>query len=155
MLQVGREHQWERLCQLIGKPEWLSDPRFATRAGWGEYQEDVIRPGVEEWAADKTKADVSALLAEAGVAAGPCNWPSEVMQDPHVLAHNMVVEMERTDDVAAPVVTPGNPVKLSKMNQPADTRVPWLGEHTDAILKQELQLGDVALADLRGEGIIG
>jgi len=106
MLQVGREHQWERLCQLIGKPEWLSDPRFATRAGWGEYQEDVIRPGVEEWAADKTKADVSALLAEAGVAAGPCNWPSEVMQDPHVLAHNMVVEMERTDDVAAPVVTP-------------------------------------------------
>ncbi len=155
MIQVGREHQWERLCQIIGKTEWLTDPRFATRAGWGEHQEDVVRPAVETWAADKTKAEVSALFANAGVAAGPCNWPGEVMQDPHVTAHNMVIEMERTDDVAAPVVTPGNPVKLSRMDEQPDTRVPWLGEHTDAILKQELSLDDATLTTLRNEGIIG
>ncbi len=155
MIQVGREHQWERLCQIIGKTEWLTDPRFATRAGWGEHQEDVVRPAVETWAADKTKAEVSALFANAGVAAGPCNWPGEVMQDPHVTAHNMVIEMERTDDVVAPVVTPGNPVKLSRMDEQPDTRVPWLGEHTDAILKQELSLDDATLTTLRNEGIIG
>lgn len=155
MIQVGREHQWERLCEIVQKPEWLSDPRFATRAGWGEHQEDVIRPAVEAWAADKSKQEVCALFAEAGVAAGPCNSPAEVMEDAHVMAHNMVVEMPRTDDVANPVVTPGNPVKLSKMTEGPDTRVPWLGEHTDEVLTSELGLGEGELAELREEGIVG
>ena len=155
MIQVGREHQWERLCEIIGKPEWLSDPRFATRAGWGEHQEDVIRPAVEAWAADKSKQEVCALFANAGVAAGPCNSPAEVMEDPHIKAHNMVVEMPRTDDVANPVVTPGNPVKLSKMTEGPDTRVPWLGEHTFEVLTAELGLGETELEELQTKGVIG
>ena len=155
MIQVGREHQWERLCEIIGKPEWLSDPRFATRAGWGEHQEDVIRPAVEAWAADKSKQEVCALFANAGVAAGPCNSPAEVMEDPHIKAHNMVVEMPRTDDVANPVVTPGNPVKLSKMTEGPDTRVPWLGEHTYEVLTAELGLDETELEELQTKGVIG
>ncbi len=155
MIQVGREHQWERLCEIIGKPEWLSDPRFATRAGWGEHQEDVIRPAVEAWAADKSKQEVCALFANAGVAAGPCNSPAEVMEDPHIKAHNMVVEMPRTDYVANPVVTPGNPVKLSKMTEGPDTRVPWLGEHTYEVLTAELGLDETELEELQTKGVIG
>ena len=155
MIQVGREHQWERLCEIIRKPEWLSDPRFATRAGWGEHQEDVIRPAVEAWAADKSKQEVCTLFAEAGVAAGPCNSPAEVMQDAHVKAHNMIVEMPRTDDIPTPVATPGNPVKLSKMTEGPDTRVPWLGEHTGEVLTSELGLKEDELTELREEGIIG
>lgn len=155
MIQVGREHQWERLCEIIQKPEWLSDSRFATRAGWGEHQEDVIRPAVEAWAADKSKQEVCALFAEAGVAAGPCNSPAEVMEDAHVKAHNMIVEMPRTDDIPTPVATPGNPVKLSKMTEGPDTRVPWLGEHTDEVLTSELELKEDELAELKEEGIIG
>lgn len=155
MIQVGREHQWERLCEIVRKPEWLNDPRFATRAGWGEHQEDVIRPAVEAWAADKSKQEVCTLFAEAGVAAGPCNSPAEVMEDAHVKAHNMIVEMPRTDDIPTPVATPGNPVKLSKMTEGPDTRVPWLGEHTDEVLTSELELKEDELAELREEGIIG
>ena len=155
MIQVGREHQWERLCEIIRKPEWLSDPRFATRAGWGEHQEDVIRPAVEAWAADKSKQEVCTLFAEAGVAAGPCNSPAEVMQDAHVKAHNMIVEMPRTDDIPTPVATPGNPVKLSKMTEGPDTRVPWLGEHTNEVLTSELGLKEDELTELREEEIIG
>lgn len=155
MIQVGREHQWERLCEIVQKPEWLNDPRFATRAGWGEHQEDVIRPAVEAWAADKSKQEVCTLFAEAGVAAGPCNSPAEVMEDAHVKAHNMIVEMPRTDDIPTPVATPGNPVKLSKMTEGPDTRVPWLGEHTDEVLTSELELKEDELAELREEGIIG
>ena len=155
MIQVGREHQWEKMCEIINKQEWLTDPRFETRAGWGEHQEDVIRPAIEAWAADKTKAEVSAMFAEAGVAAGPCNWPDEVMQDPHVQAHNMIAKMERTDDTPEPVVTPGNPVKLSAVPEQPDTRVPWLGEHTDNLLQTELNLTQTQLDEMRTDGIIG
>ena len=95
------------------------------------------------------------MFAEAGVAAGPCNWPDEVMQDPHVKAHNMIAKMERTDDTPKPVVTPGNPVKLSEVPEQPDTRVPWLGEHTDNLLQTELNLTETQLDEMRTKGIIG
>lgn len=154
MIQVGREHQFERLANIIGCPEWLSDERFATRQGWVDHKESVIRPAIEAWAADKLKVDVCRLFAEGGVAAGPCNSAADVMADPHVIAHNMVVEMDRTDGVDTPVVTPGNPVKLSKMAEGPETRVPWVGEHTSDVLGAELGLDDSELARLREAGVI-
>ena len=54
----------------------------------------------------------------------------------------MLVEMPRTDGVAQPVLIPGNPVKLSEVAEGPETRVPWLGEHTDEVLGAELGLGD-------------
>ena len=53
-----------------------------------------------------------------------------------------------------PVLIPGNPVKLSRMTEGPETRVPWLGEHTDAILGSELGLDEGALAELRDRGVI-
>ena len=155
VMQVGREHQFERLAQLIGHPEWLDDPRFATRQGWREHLDDVIRPAVEEWASTKKKLDACHELSAAGVAAGPSNTPADVIADPHVAARNMLVEMPRTDGVEEPVLIPGNPVKLSKMADGPDTRVPWIGEHTDEVLRKELALGDADLAELRAAGVIG
>lgn len=155
IMQVGREHQFERLAQLIGHPEWLDDPRFATRQGWREHLDDVIRPAVEEWASTKKKLDACHELSAAGVAAGPSNTPADVIADPHVAARNMLVEMPRTDGVEEPVLIPGNPVKLSKMADGPDTRVPWIGEHTDEVLRKELALGDADLAELRAAGVIG
>ena len=153
MIQVGREDQWELMCEIINKKEWLTDPRFETRASWGEHQEDIIHPAIEAWAADKTKAEVATMFAEAGVATGPCNWPDEVMHDPHVQAHNMIAEMERTDDTPKPVVTPGNPIKLSAVPEQPDTRVPWLGEHTDHLPQTKLNLTETQLAELRADSI--
>jgi len=154
IMQVGREHQFERLAQLVGHPEWLEDPRFATRQGWREHLEDVIRPAVEGWASTKTKLDACHELSAAGVAAGPCNTAPDVIADPHVAARDMLVEVPRTDDVAEPVLVPGNPVKLSKMADGPETRVPWVGEHTDEVLRKELGLGDGELAALRSAGVI-
>jgi crotonobetainyl-CoA:carnitine CoA-transferase CaiB-like acyl-CoA transferase len=60
----------------------------------------------------------------------------------------------RTDDVDEPVLVPGNPVKLSKMADGPETRVPWVGEHTDEVLGKELGLSDGELAELRAAGVI-
>lgn len=154
ILQVGREHQFERLAKLIGHPEWLTDPRFATRAGWRAHQEDVIRPAVERWAADRTKRDASDALAAVGVAAGPCFGAPDVIADPLVAARRMLVEVPRTDGVAEPILVPGNPVKLSKMSDGPETRVPWVGEHTADVLQIELGLTDDDLRALRADGVV-
>lgn len=94
-----------------------------------------------------------AHLGAAGLAAGPCLADAEVVADPHVAARGMLVEIERTDGVAQPVLTPGNPVRMSPP-APGGRRPPWLGEHTAAVLSAELGLSVEQIAALRDEGVI-
>ena len=137
-----------------GHPEWIDDPRFADRSGWMPHLDDVIRPAVEVWAAGRTKVEAAAELTAAGLVAGPSFSAPDVIADPHVAGRHMLVEMPRTDGVAEPILIPGNPVKLSKMAEGPETRVPWVGEHTDEVLVAELGLDDAALAELRAHGVI-
>jgi crotonobetainyl-CoA:carnitine CoA-transferase CaiB-like acyl-CoA transferase len=88
-----------------------------------------------------------------GIAAGPVNSAENVIADPHVAARNMLVEVPRTDEDSTYLV-PGNPVKLSKVAEGPESRVPWIGEHTETILRDELDLSDDQLDDLRAAGVI-
>jgi crotonobetainyl-CoA:carnitine CoA-transferase CaiB-like acyl-CoA transferase len=153
-MQVARVHQFERLAELIGRPDWLDDPRLNDRSGWAEHQEALVRPALEEWAKDKTRLEVCELLSEAGIAAGPCLTAPEVITDEHVARRNMLVSMDRIDGDENPVLIPGNPVKMSRVAEGPETRVPWVGEHTDEVLRSELGLGDDELTKLRADGII-
>jgi crotonobetainyl-CoA:carnitine CoA-transferase CaiB-like acyl-CoA transferase len=152
--QIVREPQFFKLAELIGHPEWIDDPRFATRAGWGPNLETVIRPAVDAWASTRTKLEAAAALTAAGIAAGPSNHAPDVIADPHVAARNMLVEMARTDDIAEPILVPGNPVKLSKMAEGPETRVPWVGEHTTEVLATELGIDADRIAVLRAGGVV-
>lgn len=153
VLQIVREHQFFRLAELIGQAAWVDDPRFATRAGWLPALDDEIRPALEAWLADKTRLQAVELLAPAGIVAGPSLSAPEVIADPHVAVRNMLVEVPRSDG-EAPYLVPGNPVKLSRMAEGPETRVPWVGEHTAEVLRSELGLDDVELAALRAAGTI-
>jgi crotonobetainyl-CoA:carnitine CoA-transferase CaiB-like acyl-CoA transferase len=154
VMQLVREHQLPRLAEVVGQPSWADDPRLATRQAWGAHLEDVIRPGVEAWSANRTMVDACKELTAAGVAAGPCFHASDVVTDPHLEARRMIVEIERVDGVDEPVLVPGNPVKLSKVADGPDTRVPWVGEHTRDVLTAELGLTAEQLDGLVADGVI-
>ena len=154
VMQVAREHQFEALAELVGQPGWLTDERFATRAGWGTHTEDVIRPAIEGWAADKTRLEVCEALGAANIPSGPAYTAPEVIEDDHVARRNMLVEMPRPDGVEEPVLIPGNPVKLSDVAEGPETRVPWVGEHTSEVLREELGLNDGELEELRAQSVI-
>jgi formyl-CoA transferase len=154
VLQVGREPHFQRLAQLIGHPEWLEDPRLATRQGWVEHMDDVLAPGIEAWAGGMTKLDACHVLAGAGIAAGPCFTDDEVVHDPHLAARHMLVALDRSDAPDRPVLVPGNPVRMSAVSSDTDGRVPWLGEHTDEVLAAELGLAADQLEALRERQVI-
>jgi formyl-CoA transferase len=154
VLQVGREPAFARLVELIGRPEWAADPRFATRQGWVDHLDDLLRPAVEDWAAGLTKVEACQVLGTAGLAAGPCFTDAEVVADTHVAARAMLVQVPRTDGVEQPVLVPGNPVKMSAVAESAESRPPWLGEHTAAVLSAELGLAPAEIEALRGDGVI-
>jgi crotonobetainyl-CoA:carnitine CoA-transferase CaiB-like acyl-CoA transferase len=154
VMQMVREHQFVALADLLGRHEWKTDPRFAERTGWDVHLDDVIRPAVETWAADKTKREAAAQLSAAGLAVGPVHEAAEVVADPHLAARNMLVEMERPDGSGPPVLIPGNPIKMSRVAEGPETRVPWVGEHTAEVLHAELGCTDAELAELRANGVI-
>jgi crotonobetainyl-CoA:carnitine CoA-transferase CaiB-like acyl-CoA transferase len=154
IIQVGREAHFAKLAEFIGHPEWATDPRFATRQGWLDHLETVLRPAIEAWAGTRTRLEASDALASAGIPAGPCFTDAEMVADPHLAARDMLVEMPRVDGVEQPVLTPGNPVRMSKVARGPETRVPWLGEHTDEVLSGELGLTADELAVLREAGAI-
>jgi crotonobetainyl-CoA:carnitine CoA-transferase CaiB-like acyl-CoA transferase len=155
IIQVGREPQFAALAALVGQPGWTTDPRFADRQGWVDHLDDVIRPTIETWASGRTRLEACEAMSDAGIAAGPCFRDEEVVADEHVAARHMLVEMPRSDGVAEPVLIPGNPVKLTNVAEGPETRVPWLGEHTDALLADELGLTAAELGDLRDAGTVG
>jgi formyl-CoA transferase len=154
VIQVGREAQFVALMDLIGRPELNDDPRFANRQGWVDHLEDVLRPAVEKWAADRTRLEACGVLTAAGIAAGPCTTAEELVTDTHVTARSMLVEVPRTDGIPEPVLVPGNPVKISGVAEGPETRVPWLGEHTADVLAAELGLTAGEIAALRERAVI-
>ncbi len=154
VVQVGRPGQFQKLAELIGQPQWVTDERLQTPMQWREHLETIIRPAIEGWAATRLKLDCCHLLANAGVAAGPCHSAEDVINDPLVQERNMLVEIPRTDGVADPVIVPGNPVKMSKMTDGPDTRFPYVGEHTTEVLREELGLTEDDLQRLRSSGAI-
>jgi crotonobetainyl-CoA:carnitine CoA-transferase CaiB-like acyl-CoA transferase len=62
--------------------------------------------------------------------------------------------MPRPNDDGPPVLVPGNPVKLSRVAEGPETRVPWVGEHTTEVLRDELQCSDDELDALHRNGVI-
>ena len=157
VIAIFREHQLEKLAEIVGEPGWPSDPRFATREGWAEHRNSVVRPALERWARDKSPLEASRLLNESGIAAGPSQTAADLRRDPHVDAHDMLIEVPRHDrpDGHPPMLIHGNPIKLSGMAEGPVARFPTVGQHTGDILAEELGLSADELERLRGDGVIG
>jgi crotonobetainyl-CoA:carnitine CoA-transferase CaiB-like acyl-CoA transferase len=154
MLQVLRPHQWPDLARAIDRPEWADDPRFETPQGWLDHLDSDVRPAIESWASTRSRRAACDALNAAGLVAGPVATDADVVADPHLAGRNMLVEHPRSDGVDQAVLIPGLPVKFADVAEGPETRVPWLGEHTDDVLGTELGLSRQELTDLRVSGVI-
>jgi crotonobetainyl-CoA:carnitine CoA-transferase CaiB-like acyl-CoA transferase len=147
---VNGDPLFRRVARLIGAPEWLDDPRFASDKARGDNGE-VISARVGEWVAGKTSAEAIAAFEGARVPAGPVYRPRETLDDPHI----------RGGDFFAGVNFPGigdakvaaTPVKLHATPGEVRARPPLLGEHTDQVLR-ELGYSKAEIDALKQEGAV-
>ncbi|GIT77443.1 MAG: hypothetical protein Ct9H300mP31_19740 [Acidimicrobiaceae bacterium] len=125
----------------LDAPKLADDERFATRAGWQDHLDDVLRPAIESWASDRPLAEVVGILPwrRDGLWSIPDQRPGGGRPAPGRSQH--AGRDVSPSDEGNPVLVPGNPVKLSEVPEVPDERVPWLGEHTDRVLADELGLG--------------
>lgn len=151
VIQIGREHQFNQFAELLGKEQWLDDPRFTSREGWVENIE-LLRETVHQWAGDNEPIEVCSLLAGAGIAAAPVFTAEDIVNDPHIKSRNMLVEIATDSGEAA--LAAGNPIKMAGVRDGTDTPLPSLGEHTNEILASELRMPLEEIEELRREGVI-
>ncbi len=152
-VEVVREPHFPRFAETVGHAEWVDDPRLASRAGWSEHMEEVIRPAVEAWASSLTRLEAATRLAQNGVAAGPVNDAQSVLADPHIQGRSFVHYPVPSENLA--VV--GNPIAFRREGASPEkdpARWPTLGQDTERVLRERLGLGPEAIAALREAGSI-
>ncbi|MFB5281206.1 CaiB/BaiF CoA transferase family protein [Peribacillus sp. Hz7] len=145
------QRHWESLAKHIGREDLLEDPRFRTNVDRAKNVE-VIDKILTDWLADKKKWDIVEGFYEARIPSAPVLSIEEVADDPHLIARKMIVEIEHP--AKGKIKVPGSPIRLS--DSPLDEVVPapLLGQHTDKVLMEYVNLNEEQLSDLRKKQVI-
>ncbi|MBI4338945.1 MAG: CoA transferase [Chloroflexi bacterium] len=147
----GGPEKWERFLRAIGRPEIYHQPDFDPRAP-GKSLEEVLRPAIEGWAADKSKWEVTRLFLECEFSCGPVQNMGEIATCPQLAAREMVVEID--DRAGGRIKTVGFPLKFSDMPLPVYGAPPRLGEHTREVVCDILGHSAEEFATLQREGAV-
>ena len=140
---------WDAICKVIGREEWLTDPRYATPKARLPHLSEIFDK-IEDWTKTKTKFEAMDILNGHDIPCGPILSMKEIAEEPSLRKTGTVVEVEHP--TRGTYLTVGNPIKMS--DSPSDVkRSPLLGEHTDEILA-ELGFGASEISALRSEKVI-
>jgi formyl-CoA transferase len=141
---------WGAICDLIGKPEWKSDPDYATPPARLPRLKHIFNT-VEAWTMTKTKFEVMDLCNAVDIPVGPILSMKEIAEEPSLRATGTVVEVDHP--TRGKYLTVGNPIKMSDSTCEV-TRAPLLGEHTEEILGKVLGYSANEIADIKVSGAI-
>ncbi|MFZ0116379.1 MAG: formyl-CoA transferase [Xanthobacteraceae bacterium] len=141
---------WGAICDLIGKPEWKTDPDYATPPARLPRLKHIFST-VEAWTMTKTKFEVMDLCNAVDIPVGPILSMKEIAEEPSLRATGTVVEVDHPK--RGKYLTVGNPIKMSDSICEV-TRAPLLGEHTEEILGKVLGYSANEIADIKVSGAI-
>ena len=141
---------WGAICDLIGKPEWKTDPDYATPTARLPRLKQIFAT-VEQWTMTMTKFEVMATCNKYDIPVGPILSMKELADETSLRTTETIVEVDHP--TRGPYLTVGNPIKLS--DSPPDVRrSPLLGEHTDEVLREVLHYSEKEVADIKASGAI-
>jgi crotonobetainyl-CoA:carnitine CoA-transferase CaiB-like acyl-CoA transferase len=141
MLAIASEKTFQSLMKVIGRPEWVSDPRFAAygnrRDNWSELMD-----GVEAWSRTVTTEQCLAALNKEGVPSSAYRTVAQALADPQIAHRRALADVE---DGGGTFRMMNLPFRMSGAKVAAGKRVSTLGEHTRALL-QEIGLSEDQIA---------
>jgi crotonobetainyl-CoA:carnitine CoA-transferase CaiB-like acyl-CoA transferase len=151
LVQVAGHPMFRRWCELVGRPEWADDARFASddlRAQHGA----ILNGQMADWCSTRTMAEAMAELDTARIPAGPLYSPQQAIDDPHVQAMGFLKPVDYPGlPKPAPLIE--TPFRLSATPGEIARRPPTLGEHSDEVLA-EIGLSPQDVAELRAAAIV-
>ncbi|MBM3377046.1 MAG: formyl-CoA transferase [Betaproteobacteria bacterium] len=127
---ITQEAVWEPICNIIGKPEWITDPEYATAPVRLPKLKQIFEV-IEQWTMTKTKFEAMEILNKFDIPCGPILSMKEIANEPSLRETGTIVEVDHPE--RGPYLTVGNPIKLSE-SPTIVKRSPLLGEHTREVL---------------------
>ena len=123
---------WKQICNVIGREEWLTDPRYATPKARLPHLTEIFDE-IEKWTMTKSKFEAMEILNKYDIPCGPILSMKEIAEEPSLRKTGTVVEVDHP--TRGKYLTVGNPIKLS--DSPTEVkRSPLLGEHTNEVMKE-------------------
>jgi formyl-CoA transferase len=141
---------WEAICDLIGKPDWKTDPDYAKPAARLPRLRHIFDT-IEQWTMTKSKFEVMDICNARDIPVGPILSMKEIAEEPSLRKTGTVVEVDHP--TRGKYLTVGNPIKMSDSITEVK-RSPLLGEHTDEVLRKELRFTDKEVAEIKASGAI-
>jgi CoA:oxalate CoA-transferase len=151
ILAIGNDQHWKVFCQVVGRPQWISDPRFSSNSRRTENM-PVLRVLLEQLFSEHETAYWLGIIEKAGVPCGPVNSIEEVVRDPQIGFRNMITSVNHP--VAGEVKMSGIPIKMSRTPGGVTLPPPTLGQHSTEILKSYLKLTDETIEELQRSGVL-
>jgi|SRR5690606_8642840 len=148
---ANSDSMFMRLMRAIGRDDLASDPALRHNDGRVAH-ESMLDQAIAAWTAPRSPEQALAALEAAEVAAGPIQSIADIVADPQFVAREMFERVELPD--GRPLEIPAVVPRLSAT--PGGTRWigPAIGEHTDLVLRELLELDDQRLAELAEAGVI-
>ncbi len=152
VIAANQDTVFARLCQAIGQPALKDDPRYVDHAARGKNQLELDAL-INEWSSERTIDEIEAIMIENGVPVGKVYRVRDMLDDPHYAAREALVDVphNRWGQVKMQNIFP----KLSET--PGEIR--WagpekLGQHTEEVLTELLDLSPDQVEKLRKSGIV-
>lgn len=142
---------WERICQALGMPDSILDPRFATLEKRRDNRR-LVNEMICGFTGRKTVAELAELFTEYNVPHAPILGVQDALTQPQAVAREMVIEAQHPVLGKIPIVN--RPIKFPGDRQPDPAAPPVLGQHTDEILRDILGLTAEKIAQLRTAKVI-
>ncbi len=126
-------HWWEGLKRVMGSPEWVEDPRYATRDARRQRMEDV-EAKITGWLTGHTRKELVGILGGEGLPVFPVNSMAELLESEQYSSRGVFVEQRHP--VAGTIRQPGPPARLSETPWRIRRPAPVLGEHSAEVLEE-------------------
>jgi len=151
VIAVGNDGQYAKFCEIAGRPDLATDPRFARNAERVRNRA-VLVPLLEAIVRERPAAFWAEKLEAAGVPCGPINSIAQALADPQALARGIRIDLPHPTAGTVPLV--GMPIRMSASRPSYERPPPLLGQHTDEVLNELVGLHADEIAALRSRGVI-
>ena len=151
IVAAGNDSQYRHFVTVGGEAHLADNPLYVSNPLRVQHRKQLV-PLLEAMTRKKTKADWITSLEKANVPCGPINNMKEVFENPQVIARNLQINVPHP--TVGDMKLLASPMKLSKTPTEVRMAPPTLGQHTNEILHDRLNLDDEAITQLRKQGVI-
>lgn len=150
-LSASSQQIFENVCEAIGRPELVTDERFATNDARVAHV-DALDEIIESWTRDRSTSEAIRQMHAADAIVGPVYEMPDIYADEQYRGRESIIEVP--DDELGEVTTPNAFPVLSRTPGSVESLGAGHGEHNEQVYREELGIPEATYAQLREDGII-